>query len=176
MIGRTFGLVSALGWSVHNVNAYSCSSDLKAECDRNGYICSTGNKNYPFPNEMIDRLDFFKGTSQYCVCNEGLAKPGGKLGMTGTLCDTMFRKCPDNTVCFHGAPCHKGSDDNYFCDCSKTSYPYDKTFTGENCEYAVTTFCEYPDIKYDLSANGKWMCANGGSCRSTADFITSKLE
>ena len=84
--------------------------------------------------------------------------------MTGATCDTMFRICPYKTVCFHGAPCQKGSDDNYFCDCPKTTYPYDKSFVGMNCEYEVTEFCEYTGTKYDLSANGKWMCANGGTC------------
>eukprot|EP00555_Chaetoceros_dichaeta_P005714 CAMPEP_0198262440 /NCGR_PEP_ID=MMETSP1447-20131203/10945_1 /TAXON_ID=420782 /ORGANISM="Chaetoceros dichaeta, Strain CCMP1751" /LENGTH=574 /DNA_ID=CAMNT_0043950675 /DNA_START=121 /DNA_END=1845 /DNA_ORIENTATION=+ len=156
-------------WKCRLVDADSCTGPNSLSC-ASGYKCKQGEKDFiasGFPAAMVKTLPVFQKNNlgnEYCDCNESSNAPGGGLGMTGVGCTTMFQRCPDKTVCFHGAPCQKGSEDNYFCDCSKT-FSSDVTYTGEHCEYQVTAFCGTPE-EYDVSESGKWNCANGGMCQS----------
>lgn len=159
--------------SIVNANAYDPLCDDQQDGSSNicadGYLCRKGEKDYTsmgFPGSAVKLFDDGLGRQdEYCDCEEKDIEPGsGKFGMTGQACDTMFQKCPDKTTCFHGASCQRGAANNYFCDCSTASYPSGKKYVGENCQYPALE-CEYDLIgKYDLSTNGKWLCANG-SCR-----------
>jgi len=167
-------LASALIRNVLIADAYECiGSNL--DC-KNGYECAEGGKDYMsmdiFSDTMLNELPFFEIDNvmqEHCDCGENSIIPGGGKGMTGVGCTEMFQICPDKTVCFHGAPCQKGADDNYICDCAKTIYPTDEIYVGKHCEYKVTDLCDYPEgEEYDLSKIGKWMCANEGNCRDSA--------
>jgi len=147
----------------------SCTGSNSLIC-ASGYKCKQGEKDYVsdgFPADMVRTLPIFEINNvgyEYCDCIESSSVPGGGLGMTGVECTTMFRRCPDNEICFHGASCVKGAEDNYFCDCSKFFSP-DVMFTGQHCEYQVTDLCDTPE-QYDVSASEQWMCANEGTCQS----------
>jgi len=106
--------------------------------------------------------------------------------MTGVECTTMFQRCPDlRTICFHGASCVKGGtaaaagDGNdkvtYFCDCSTTISP-SVMYTGQHCEYEVTTLCDTTEGWWDVSENGQWICANDATCATQTEGSNKKCN
>jgi len=148
-----------------NANDPLCDGSSVDTC-LNGYLCRIGKKNYAsmgFPKSAQLFSDELFEEDEYCDCRENNIEPGEE-GMTGQTCQTMFQKCPDKTVCFHGASCQKGVGNDYFCDCSTAFYPADKKYLGSYCEFEAEE-CDYsPKFeKYDLLNTGKWLCANG-SC------------
>jgi len=108
-----------------------------------GYSCVVGRKPYTtmgiFTDEMIDTLPFFELdniNSQYCNCEEYDVE-AGHGGMTDVTCGTMFSRCPDNLICFHGAPCVEVGGDSYACDCSRSKNNFNLPLRGEHCGYIV---------------------------------------
>lgn len=113
-----------------------------------GYSCMMGRKPYKsmgiFTDKMVDTLPFFELDNlngMYCDCEEYEVKPGHE-GMTDATCNTMFFRCPDNLICFHGAPCKHDEyeldgPDSYICDCSRSKNGFNLTLKGEHCEYQV---------------------------------------
>jgi len=171
-----FVSIAAIIVDFHPVSAYTsdpfCRDTVEGtqiSCDV-GYTCRVGRKPYKqiefFTDEMVDTLPMFEDDTtihgQYCDCLEDFVSADHE-GMTGIMCHTMFRRCRNDLICFHGAPCRMLlDDDNFFdCDCSEINDGV-FTFDGDHCENkaGISRVCPVP-AGYDQK---DFYCENGGIC------------
>jgi len=191
---KLFFRISCLLILCHFAYATDCdANDPNIISCHNGGDCATvnGHKDYGaigiFSDALLDNAQFLQKTHEdhmYCDCGESSALYG--KGYTGLNCRVHYERCPDDSMCFHGAPCIQdfSNEEKYHCACPLTLKP-DATFVGESCEYKATSTCYFggyldlDKIAYFGNNNGKigeWFCANNGTCRPEVSYPSEKCE
>ncbi len=123
-------LTTLISYSSSQVN--ECSIDGKNITCFHGSQCKTGAADF----STFPKAGFLQQTTEnglYCDCSTITANIPPH---TGLFCNHKYEICPDNHVCFHGAPCMAKNGNNtteYSCDCSKTTRGTTE-WEGEHCQ------------------------------------------